>query len=861
MSSETNKPPIRLLETAPLFPVGLGLAMGIVLDDLTTPPGLSYVFPLVIASSSIIVAPIRRRFGFVCILVASVAVGGLLHFSSARVTPADSIERYATESGSLARLLGTVVHQPRILPPSRSPFSTWTHRIKRTGFVLAVDSIAGDKDPIPATGYVRVTVLEPVLDLDEGDEIEIFGRLYALRPLDNPGSFDWETYSRSQGIVAQIKCKHREAIRQVGQPGDSTTQSLLGTLRQRLRHLLVDGVSAEVSGSTGLLEGMVLGQRSEVSRIVNDLFIRAGCVHFLAVSGVHLVIVMWLARAIARLLGATGRTRILAMMVAIVFYAVVAEPRPPILRASIIGTIYCIACLFHRQRSRLNWVSACVVVLAIMRPEMIFDIGYQLSTAAVLGVSYLAPAFRALIAQLFCHESMNTEHSTPALTRLIRHAKWKLVQGLSISTAAWFAALPIVAGVFFRVHLWGILSSLLLLPFVTIVMALGFLKMMVGLVSPTGGVFLGSFLQSLSGLLLSCVELFAQLPGSAITVAKPPTYLVGLYYVALIMFVLAAQKRVRLDTVEENEKDEKDMAVSIVPRWTSNIAFAILGIGLIAWFLPAANSGKLTVTVLSMGRGSATVIEMPTGETFLYDAGSSYASDPGASTITPFLLTRGITSIDRIFITHPNLDHFSGIPTVTQSIETGPVIINHLFENRTKLRSPSRKLLALLGEQDHPVETLSPAPAKWAYDLVSVEYLWPTAEGNERYTTNDTSTVLRITYEGKSILMTGDIEIESQRALLDRGGLGADVLFLPHHGGVVQTTQAFVSAVDPSILIRSSSERMSETINGIDEIAQPYRLFNTADSGAIEIIIDADGIAVKTMRDRMAGLDENRSEP
>ncbi len=874
MNNESTKPPIQLLQTAPLFPVGLGLVLGIVLDQSAAPPGLAYLIALAAATAVTLLAPIRRRLGFLCILVASIATGGLLHLSSDRVTPTDSVEHYATETGQLARLRGTVVLEPRLLPSPQSPFTSWTHRTNRTGFLLDVESIAGEDGAISATGYVRVTVLEPVLDLGEGDRVELFGRLYALRPRDNPGSFDWKRYSRSQGIVARINCKHREAIQRIGRNDLTTPASLLATVRQRLRHLLVDGTTVDANGTSGLLEGMILGQRSKVSRLLNELFIKAGCVHFLAVSGVHLVIVMLLARIVARAFGATGRVRILAMMAAIIFYAVIAEPRPPILRASIIGMIYCVACLLHRQRSRLNWISACIAVLAIMRPAMIFDVGYQLSTTAVLGVSYLAPTLRPLVTRFVNGiilmiervfrvelDTANDEPNSPApqahwARRVYRWTLWKLVQGMSISLAAWLAALPVVAVVFFRVHPWGMLSSLLLLPFVTIVMALGFVKMAVAAISPTGGAYLASLLDWISGLLVSCVDGFSQLPGSAITVAKPPMPLIGLYYLALVLFVLAAKKRT-IRTIAENEgAKEKEKPVFIVPRWTSHAAFAILCIGIIAWVYPVGDSGRLTVTVLSVGRGSATVIELPNGHTLLYDAGSSYATDPGTSTIVPFLLTRGITRIDRVYVSHPNLDHFSGVPTIAESIATGSVVINHLFEPRAKPRSPSRQLLSILSNPDHPdytdyinhpVETLPAAPDSWRRGDVTIEYLWPTEEVGNGYTTNDTSTVLKLTYAGKSILLPGDIEKAAQQALLDRGGLAADILCLPHHGSVVRTTKAFIEAVNPDVLIRSSNERTSETINTLTEIARPYRLLNTADVGAIEIVIDAGGIAIATM--------------
>lgn len=83
--------------------------------------------------------------------------------------------------------------------------------------------------------------------------------------------------------------------------------------------------------------------------------------------------------------------------------------------------------------------------------------------------------------------------------------------------------------------------------------------------------------------------------------------------------------------------------------------------------------------------------------------------------------------------------------------------------------------------------------------------------------------------------------------LLQRGDLGADVLVLPHHGGVERSSKAFLEAVAPSAVIRSSHERMEETYNGLQEVVGAMPLHNTADVGAVGVVIDAEGVRVSSM--------------
>ena len=163
------------------------------------------------------------------------------------------------------------------------------------------------------------------------------------------------------------------------------------------------------------------------------------------------------------------------------------------------------------------------------------------------------------------------------------------------------------------------------------------------------------------------------------------------------------------------------------------------------------------------------------------------------------------------------------------------------FQPLSKRRSPGRRLLKLLTARKHPVERIKTPPASWELDGVRFEWLWPPPGLDRGTSANDTSIVLRVSYAGRSVLLTGDIENLGQRGLLARGGLHADVLVLPHHGSVRATSAAFIEAVDAVAVIRSSHQRMDETHNGINAIVGAATFHNTADTGAVRVIITSTG--------------------
>jgi competence protein ComEC len=276
-------------------------------------------------------------------------------------------------------------------------------------------------------------------------------------------------------------------------------------------------------------------------------------------------------------------------------------------------------------------------------------------------------------------------------------------------------------------------------------------------------------------------------------------------------------------------------------------AGAALVIAAVVWLLPAQTPNRLTMTVLSVGAGSATVIELPDGRAVLYDAGGTGPRDVGQGVIVPFLRHRGIERIEGVYLSHANLDHYNGLLSVVDEMETGPVWLNTYFGNQSDERAPSRFLLNELAERGHPVEMLPLSGERREIGGATFELLWPVGEIDNTLITNDTSTVLRVCYAGRCILLTGDIDERAQYQLMQHGDLSADVLLLPHHGSVVSTTKAFVETTGAGIVIRSSHERMADTLTKLAEIVADRRVFNTADDGAIAVAIDARGVRVEPM--------------
>lgn len=850
--------------TAPLLPVATGLVFGVVLDARLEPPWALWV-PLLLATAWAAWNRPENILGLAALSFAAMALGGLLHYQAIRHTPADHIEQYVIDEPRLARVTGVVASVPRLLPPPESPFARWSYGRERTVFLLDVHRIEGARGDVPVQGRVHVFVAEAVLDLTIGESVEAFGWLRAFSRPSNPGQIDWSAFHRRQGVSGGISCSHRENVKQLEQ-GEPRRLPRMERVRGYLRDLLTGDLPGAGEQETTLLEAMVLGQRSRTDRVVNDVFIRAGCVHFLAVSGVHVGIVAFLALAACRLIGIGPRTAAAVMLMAVIAYALLTEPRPSVMRATVIALAYGVARLIGRERAYLNWLSAAVIILVTIDAPTVFDVGFQLSTLAVMGVVYLAPAlatcvrlsalwleshalrrpFAAMDRQLVEYAILRRGGWVARTRRMLRWAKCYAAAALSVACAAWLATAPVVSWHFDRVQPWGAISSLAAMPIVTILMGLSFVKLAASAVAPAAGMALAPAVLTTESALLDVVNRFAVLPGASLRVPELSVWVVASFYLFLVLLtwrILAAPDT----SVPHRVRKRSPPGPPVPPARVVVFSFLLVIATAIAWLSPRGPSGRLRMTVLAVGAGTSTVLELPNGEAWLYDAGGGGPRDVGRNVIVPYLRHREIERIDRVYVSHPNLDHFNGLLSVVDEISAEPILINSYFPFRSAARSPARFLLGELAKREADVREVTASRITSEHGGVTVEYLWPVGEVDETLEINDSSTVLRICFAARCILLSGDIGERAQNHLLARGDLRADVLMLPHHGDVVGTTRDFIDAVGAAILIRSSDERMVDTRNGLAELAAGRRLLNTADVGAITVDMHAAGIEVRTM--------------
>ena len=808
-----------------------------VLDSLLAAGPWVYVAAFGAGLLWLVASPWRRRVPVVGVLLAAAGAGGLLHHNAYyRVGTDHLVHQVGAGRYPVTRVRGTVATTPRVAPKATGLFAPWMFSPDRTSFLLDADAVEGPVGFVPVSGRVRVTIKEAVMDLAAGERVEIFGRLYRPTSPDNPGSFDWSRWQRRHGVLVGMSCNYREGVTKLKSDVGASRPAWPGgleALRLRARGLLLDDMLSIGAPESTLLETMILAQRSSLNPSIRQAFVRTGASHYLAVSGFHVGMLGLFVYAAGRAIGLTRRWSAVAVVVATLCYAVMAEPRPPIFRATVLTMAVCASLVLRRGRSYFNWLALSALCYLIWRPMDLFEVGFQMSYGCVIGILLLAPALRDLILRVVARRPWSfttdlvkelSEQRDRQNERRRLWVKW-LIFPVAVALAAWLSSLPLLVLNFRQFSPWGWLNTLLMFPPVAVVMFLGFAQLLVGALSPLLSGLLTPMVQLSAGVLLWWVGVLGKAPGVTVFTSAPPLAWVVLYDAGLLAW--AAVYRGVLG---------RRWAIAVTAVWALTTAI---------WLAPPRASGSLTMTVLSVGRGTSIVIELPDGGTVLYDAGCSGSYDPGATAIVPFLADRGIRRLETVIISHPNLDHFGGFPTVADHVRIGSVMLNPQFERLSPPDQPSSVLIEELRRRKLAVETMDASVSGFEIGGARFDVLWPPRELPFEPTANESSIVLRVAHAGRSILLAGDIEEHAQRCLLESGvDLRADVLVLPHHGSTRRNTRAFVEAVSPGYVVRSTFERNETSLARLRSAIGERPLFNTADDGAIRVVLGGRGIEI-----------------
>ncbi len=667
------------------------------------------------------------------------------------------------------------------------------------GYANGTLRLVGNRDLV-VDAKLLIRFREPI-PLRYGDQIDVEGVLRRPNGQRNPGGFDYRSYLARRGVFGILYPQWEPEIVPTGQSGFPLLR-WTEQLRRRVE-AVIDTAYRENKTHAQVLKGMLLGLRSELSPDILDAFRNSGSIHILAVSGLHVGLIAAVCFFGFSLLRLPRKATDLLTIAAVVLYACLVGFRPSVFRASLMAVIYLISRLIERDRDLFNLLAFAALVLLLINPAQLWDIGFQLSFAAVASIVYLAPKWESFIARVV---GLDRTDSTVDSDRVPRprsvwgRAAWWLVMGFGVTLSAQVGTTLIGAWHFHRVYPIGLLAGLFTVGLAALLVNITLVSVLLGLIwlpLTIPFVYANHFIL---WIFLGLIEFFGQ-PWAALKTPTPSVgfillYIAGCFAVVHWVWVWMHRKQVVV------------------------IGLAVLAIGI--WDAAWRDRGRLLeVTFLDVGQGDAAFIRFPDGKTMLVDGGLNSSRietteagiakrvgyDHGERTLDPFLCHEGVFGIDLLLLSHPDNDHGGGFAHILGE-----------FDVKRVLGVPHQDLSKSTHQILHEIVDAKGIPHALGYagtiDLTSttrLELLHPfdaaSTDLHDKDVNND-SLVLKLTYGDVRILFTGDIGRKVELKLVESGeDLRAEIIKVPHHGSKTSSSAEFLDAVRPQYAIFSLGQR------------------------------------------------------
>ncbi len=525
----------------------------------------------------------------------------------------------------------------------------------------------------------------------------------------------------------------------------------------------------------------------------------AGVLHIVAVSGMHLLVLI---QMVELLLGRSRRTSLLCFPVMLVF-VLMAGCRASVVRAAVMQSVLLMAPLVEREHDGITGVSAAVLALLIHNPMAIGGVGFQLSFACVLGLAILLPPLRGWMGKRF-----------PMGNRFVR----AVGNSLATSLAAVAFSMPIAAYYFGTIPLLSGLANLLTLSVVEVCFGAGYILCGIGLFLPGVAALGGWVLDWAARWCLWVFEIIGRLPFACLYTDEmlAVLWLAGVYALWIGWYILRRRGR-RIS--------------SMIP-----LGLCAIGLGIVVlWSSAGFRRGFSEISVLDVGQGQCVLLADPQAA-IIVDCGGSDLDNAG-DTAANHLLASGKSRVDLLILTHLHDDHTNGVETLLGRIPVELILLPASADDEDDVLE---NILTAAENVGTDVIRLS-EPCEAELGSMRLDLYLPQAGTEE----NERGIVVSAEVGGETVLIMGDGGTETEFALFSTGQLrDTDILVVGHHGSKSASGALFLRAVQPETAIISVGDNSyglpaEETLETLHEYGSTVR--RTDEEGTITIQNKTDG--------------------
>ncbi len=614
----------------------------------------------------------------------------------------------------------------------------------------------------------------------------------------NPGGFNYQRYLASVGVSGTINIMNsRDMAVRGAEPG-----GILYKLGFKIKNKVLKIVGSSLDkNQAGLLAGMIIGYKDGLGENASEAFRQAGLTHIMVASGMNVAFIILPLMYLCRIFRLGNKAAGLIVIPVLLLFVFVAGFSASVVRAVLMGIIIMAGKILMREPDIYTSISSAALILLLINPFTLYDIGFQLSFSATLALVLFYPAIKRAVTCRFLPEI--------------------LADTLAATLAAQMGTVPVTLYYFNNLSIISVFTNLMVVPLVQVITVMGFIMVFAGLLNIHLAVLIGYMNNTFLSFILFVAETSARLPFASLLLPTPPGWLLFIYY-SVVLYIFKGRERMR--------------GKKVFRRAILASATLFLVLLLAVSFLPK----PLTITFLDVGQGDGAFIRTARGTKVLIDgggreAGSKSAFDIGQSVMVPYILDQGTRSIDIVIASHGHSDHTEGLKAVLRDIRVGRVIlpdtdgdgfqaIRDICLKRGIRVDLCRKGDVIRLDSDTRMEVLN--PLAFSEDSLSQQSL------------NNSSLVLKLIYKNIKVLFTGDSEIPAEERLLNAGAdVSANLLKVGHHGSATSSCEAFIDSVRPGYAVFSVGERNkfghpSQFV--LDRFAERgIKLYRTDESGAV----------------------------